>query len=120
MPSTPDIVKMLGSPHWAESKNASSGRIHRAIYQTYKQLDIDLETGGYRYLVKLTRGIGDEYAGDWTCTHRGEATSERVSGTLYKSSRGYLLFGRWFEGGTDYTWCVAFDTVERFPDEAAD
>ena len=86
----------------------------------HERLDIDLKNGGYRYLVKLIRGAGDDYRGDWTYSHRGESTSESVSGTLYQSSQGYLLFGRWLEEGTDYTWCVKFDTVDRFSDEAPD
>jgi hypothetical protein len=111
------LLKLLGPAAWAWLGNTDEGRITRAIMREDNELSIDLECGGYRYSVKLKRSKGDLFEGTWSCFFHGMTLSDSASGTLYASSDGYLLFGKWREEEYYYHWWAELEMVDHFADE---
>jgi hypothetical protein len=118
MPVKRKVVKLLGPTRWCRVGNVQDGQVTRAFLRNDNEIVIDLETEeGHRLSIKLKRRSGDLFDGNWSYLWGGTTFSDSASGTLYCSSAGYLLFGKWREEGEDYYWWAELSTVEHFPDE---
>lgn len=103
------LINLQGSARWTEAGHDSIGRIRRAVLHGDAELLIDVEQGGYEYSIRLSRGIGDEFVGSWSCVDGGKTETDRVIGRLYKSAAGYFIFGSWHERGVEYYWWMELD-----------
>lgn len=118
MMKSTDPIKMVGPAKWAALSEVYRGGINRAILRGGNELVMDVECDGRVYSVKLKRGKGDSFHGEWERRSGRNLLNGLAVAVLYTSSAGQLLFGEWVEDETRYQWWAEVTTVKHFPDEA--
>ncbi|MES1951994.1 hypothetical protein S4A8_14115 [Salinisphaera sp. S4-8] len=105
--------KYEGAVSWCAFGDAEEGDVTRAILRPNGELVLDLTTQGYVYSVALKEKSVQEYIGNWFCLDNGVESSGTARATLYRGTRGDMLYGSWSEDGR-YQWWVELVEVENF------
>jgi hypothetical protein len=99
------VKKFAGQIMWSDDNTSISHAIIRE-----NSLAIDFTYEGNDYIVMLNRS-GHEYSGTYSI--KKTRTTSTASCRIFHDDEGNkLLFGKWVEGGLNYSWCAELDEDE--------
>lgn len=110
-------VSLSGSGHWTATGSEHDGHVFQGSLLDGKSLVLSLQMGEHLYGARLTSADGEYFAGSWELKGGG---SGEVNGTLYRSRRGYFLFGTWHESQKVYYWWFDLSIGEVIPGGAGE
>lgn len=77
-----------------------------------KELAVDFDFDGYKFTATLMKNENGRYEGAFTRQNGGEKYVGNTSCKLFEDGDGVILFGRWHEEGSIYTWWAELQPLD--------
>jgi hypothetical protein len=105
-------IRLAGRMTWIYYEGGSdSTPVERALIRGERDLVVEAKWDGYCYTVPLRSADGVTFAADVQCKTANKIWDLRIECKLWSNKSGFLLFGKWIEGG-DETYRVVELTTD--------